>query len=711
MRSGMSGRVNERRAVPRDSAGPLPALPVLPFAHLRPIVCGLDLCQDARRASAREWVIANGRGGYASSTILGMNTRRYHGLLVAAIRPPVGRIVMLSKAEETLVLPGGRYELSTNQYANVLHPEGFRYLVEFRLDPCPTFFFRIGEILLQKSVFMLPGENATVVGYTLIRSPGPVELWVRPLAAGRDFRGLSRETDDLTGAIEERPGALTLHLYGDLPPLMIHHNAEIVERSACWYKNFEYQQEAREGAPFQPARGAARIREDLWSFGALRYLLKAGESCALVASTGRKGTTEFSFHERRLQNTQMVIAQTIHSPGAGPLSARLSWTAESFAAAGRVRPGEVTETSLLAGFPWFSPWGRDALIALPGLALCTGRQELARNLLQTIGSQVDGGLLPVRYSEEDGSPEYDSADTALWFFWAVWHYWRMTRDVRFVAKKLLDPMQQILRAYLEGTRYGIGMDEDGLIRLSDEELPLTWMDAREPAGSGDVPGPAVTVRSGKPVEVNALWYCALQVMAALSDRLGGKRSSSYLRMGRLVQQNFIRNFLSPEGFLYDRVTPAGPDASLRPNMLIAISLPFSPLSKTQARSVLAWTEQHLLTPGGVRTLSPGHPDYRGRFEGDLRERARAYHQGTVWTWLTGPYVSAVCRTRGLTRATQAALAAQLKPYTAELEGRCLGSISELRDGDAPHEPRGGLSQCWSVGELLRAIREARLAGL
>ncbi len=690
----------------------LPPLLAPPFPNLQPIVFGPEICQHPEKACLKEWVISNGRGGYASSTILGMNTRRYHGLLVAATRPPVGRVAMLSKVEETLVVPGGRYELSTNQYGTVVHPEGFRYLVEFRLDPCPTFFFRVGEILLQKTIFMLPGENATVIGYSLLKAPAPVELWVRPLIAARDFRLLSRENGDLRGGIEESSGVVSLRLYDELPPLMIHHNAELVERSPCWYKNFEYLQEAKEGAPFMPARGSGgRIREDLWSFGVLRYLLKAGESCTLVASTGRRGTMEFAFHERRFENTQGAVAQTISAPGAGPLSARLSWTAESFIAVSPVRSGSPTETYLTAGFPWLVPWGRDALVGLPGLALCTGRYDLARNLLQTMASHADGGLLPVRYSEDDGSPEYDSADTSLWFFWAVWHYWKTTRDVRFIAKKLLDPMQEIMRGYLEGTRYGIGMDEDGLIRLSDEDLPLTWMDAREPGGGGDVPGVAVTVRSGKPVEINALWYVALQVMAALSDRLGLKRGRSYLKLSKLVQQNFVRNFLSPEGFLYDRIGPGGPDSTLRPNMLIAASLPFNPLSKAQTRGVLAAVDQHLLTPAGVRTLDAGHPDYRGRFEGDLRDRARAYHQGTIWTWLIGPYVSTVCQARGLTRATQSLLAAQLKPYLAELEQRGLGSGAELRDGDAPHAPRGGLSQCWSVGELLRAIREARLGGL
>ena len=687
-----------RKITAPERAGALPALPESPLAGLRPILCGEDLCQDLRRAAAREWVITNGVGGYASSTILGMNTRRYHGLLVAATQPPGGRIVALSKLEETVAIPRGRFELSTNRYGGVIHPEGYRYLAQFRLDPWPTFLFRIGEILLEKAVFMLPGENAVVVGYTLHSAAGPVELTVRPLIALRDFRQLSRENTDLNPALERSADTLTVRPYGDLPPVVIHHNAELVEPSPCWYKSFEYDE------------GVGKPKEDLWSFGTLRYLLKVGESCALVASLGRRGTGDLSFHRRRVENTQRVVAQNVESPGTGPLSARLTWAAESFFARRTESGRPSADTLLMAGFPWFSPWGRDALIALPGLALATGRIEQARAVLQTLASSVKGGLIPVRYSESEGLPEYDSADTSLWFFWAVWHYWKATKDLKFISKKLLDPLQEILEGYLEGTSFGIAMDEDGLIRLSDEELPLTWMDAREPS-EGELPGAPITPRAGKPVEVNALWYCTLMIMANLAERLGLKRVQAYTRLARLVRQNFSKGFVSPKGILYDRLTDGGVDPTIRPNMLIAASLPFTPLSRAQGLAILAAVEKHLLTPVGVRSLSPDHPDYRGRYEGDLLSKSRAYHQGTVWAWLIGPYAGASVKFRGLTRATISTLAAQLKPFLAHLEEGCLGSVSELFDGDAPHAPRGGLSQAWSVGELLRVIREAGLSEL
>ena len=672
---------------------PLPPPPRLALPYLAPLVCGKEACQDLSQAASKEWVVTNGLGGWASSTILGMNTRPSHGLLIAAAAPPLRRVLLFSKVEETLVAPGGRFELSTNRYeSGIIHPEGFRYLVSFRLDPAPTFLYQIGDLLLEKTIFLLPGENAVVVGYTLHSAPGPVELAIRPLVAFRDFRWAFGERESFNTQIEEGQGALTLRPYENLPPLMIHHTAELVERSPCWYKSFEYQ---------ESDGGGARRTEDLWSPGQLLYLLKAGESCALVASTGRRGGADLTFHQRRLINTQTVAAQTMTPPGRGKLTRRLSWSAESFLAAAK-------ETYLMAGFPGLTTWGRDALIALPGLLLTTQRFDAAKAVLETLGSKVKGGLLPVRFSEEDGSPEYDSADTSLWFFISAFYYMKATKEKRFLAKKLLPIFRQILEGYLEGTHFGIAMGEDGLIVLSDEELPLTWMDGRLPCEKNGLPGPAVTPRFGKPVEVNALWYCALRIMAAAAQEMGLRRAATYARLSRLVRQNFQRTFMAPSGILYDRVAGALKDASIRPNMLIAASLPFSPLTKPQKEAVLEAAERHLVTPAGIRTLSPHDPRYRGRYEGDLASRALSYHQGTIWTWLIGAYVSAVLNVRGLNRQTRESIKKQLSFYTRHLEERGLGSISELFDGEPPHAARGGISQAWSVGEILRAIEEVEL---
>ena len=678
---------------------------VPPLPHVKQIRYGPEVCQKLTEASAKEWIVTNGIGGYASSSILGMNTRRTHGLLVAAAHPPVGRVAILSAVDETIVLPTGRTELATHRYGNVIHPEGYRSLVEFRLDPCPTFLYKVADVLLEKTVFLLPGENSVVVGYTLRAGSSPIELALRPLIAVRDFRWVSEENTDFNARIEEKPGVLVVRPYFGMPSVVIHHGAELVDRAPLWYKNFEYVMEKE---------GTKRVFEDLWSPGQMRYLLRVGESASLVVSTGRQGGTDLVFHARRLENTQQLLARSLVPPGEGPLAARLSWTAENFLARRPVVPSggrSDAEAFLLAGFPGAAPWGRDAVVALPGLMLATGRIEAARDILLTLASKMKWGLLPVRFSEEDGSPEYDSADTSLWFFWAVWHYWKTTRDLQFIFKKLFNPMREILDTYLEGTTYGIGMDEDGLILLSDEELPLTWMDAREPGLKEDVPGRAVTPRWGKTIEINALWFCALSVMGQLSERLNLRRAGSYLKMSRLVEQSFQRVFKGSDGIFFDRVAGMVRDPAVRPNMLIAASLPFSPISRKEAGPLLKIVEEELLTPFGLRTLSPKHPNYHGEWTGDLKQRAHAYHQGTVWSWLVGPYVSALIRVHRLTRGTQEAIRRQLLPFLGHLEQRGLGSVSELFDADAPHTPRGGISQAWAVGEILRAIHEAKLVDL
>ncbi|MCM8794620.1 MAG: amylo-alpha-1,6-glucosidase [Candidatus Omnitrophica bacterium] len=690
-----------------------------PASHLKavpPIRFDTRLCRDLPAAASKEWIITNGIGGYASSTVIGMNTRREHGLLVAAVKPPWNRAVMLSAVDDAIVVPNGRTDLATHRYGNVIHPEGYRYLEEFRLDPWPTFLYRVGGFLLEKTVFLLPSENAVVIGYTLKEAHDPIMLAIRPLVAVRSFRLTSNESPAFRTQMEERPGELVMQPYPAFPPLVIHHTAEMVEKSPCWYKNFEYPQEREE---------SGRVLEDLWSPGQLLYLLKAGESCAFVASTGRRGSVDLAFHQRRLENTQVVLARTLLAEESGPLTSRLRWTSDSFLvhepassdkqsahSFGRKETARYFRKAfVLAGFPGSGCQGRDALIALPGLTVCTKRFEVAKAVLATLVEHLKGGLLPVRFAQETGAPEYDSADTSLWLFWAVWHYWKATRDLRFVARKMLGPMRDIVEAYLEGTAFGIEMDEDGLIRLTQEELPLTWMDAREPGIRTDMPGRAVTPRSGKTVEVNALWYCALNVMAQIAERLSLRRAAAYLQLCRLVEESFQERFLTPEGVVYDRVAGSVKDPAVRPNMVIAAGLPFTPFTRKQMERILFVAENELLTPFGLRTLQPGHPQFQPHFGGDSFHRANAVHQGTVWAWLLGSYAGTCLKVRHLTKETQHSLRKVLLPFRAHLEESGLGSVSGMFDADPPHTPCGEFSHAPAVGELLRALQMARLTDL
>lgn len=696
----------------------LPPPSSLPLPDLAPIAFGPEVFRDLAECAAREWWSVNGIGGYASSTLAGLNTRPEHGLLVAALKPPLRRVTLLSKVEETLVVPGGRpesprrFELATHRTGGVIHPEGYRYVAGFRFDPWPSLYFQIGSVLLEKSVFMLPGENAVVIGYTLHAAPGPVQLEVRPLSQPRPFG----ETAWGGGKKKWKPqpeqgrDVVKVRFSDALPPLVIHHTAEMMDLSPCWHHNFEY----RDGS-----------REDLWSPGRLLFLLKAGEACALVASTGRRGGGDLFFHRRRVENTQTVLAQTLKVSGFGSLAARLAWTAESFAvrrpAAPQAAPARRgwkaasgaarEEVTLLSGVPKPGLSGREVLIALPGLTLVSQRFELARSVLESFAARMKGGLLPVRWTEETGEPRYDSADTSLWFFWAVWHFWRSSRHRQFVAKKLLGPMEEIVESYLDGTEFGVGMDEDGLLTLTDEEQALTWMDARWPAGADGEPGAPVTPRFGKPVEINALWYCALSVLTALTDRLGFRRAATYRRLARLVEKQFHEKFLDPGGGLYDRLTPDGPDAACRPNAVIAVGLPFCPLGKAEVARVVEQAHRSLWTPRGLRTLAPDHPDYHGRPDSGKGPRPEAIHQGTVWAWLIGPYVSALLKARGSNRATRLRLVRELEPLKEHLLEEGIGSVSERFDGDPPHRPQGCPSHGAAVGEILRALHEAKLESL
>jgi len=658
---------------------------------LVPLVAGAAQCHDLDWALRQEWWLANGLGGYASSTILGVNTRRSHGLLVAATQPPGGRAVLLAKLEETLVVPGARYDLSTNRYAGVLHPEGYRYQESFRLDPWPTFVYRIGDLLLEKSVCLLPKENTTVISFWLREAAAPLELILRPLVACRDFRWVSQENPTFRTRLEQGPGTLVLHPYEGLPPLILHHTAELFEPTAYWYKRFEYLAEAETEEVHH---------EDLYSPGQLVCLLRPGETAQLIATTSRIPASHWgSLTARALESHEGPRARA-RARKAGPLTTRLIQAADQFL----VKAADGARLCL-AGHPGLPVSGRDLLIALPGLTLATGQPEVARDLLQTMASHCRDGLLPVRFAEEDGAPEYDSVDTALWLFWAVHRYAHATGDWRFVSRRLLDVLMDIVDYYVQGTQFHIAMDQDGLITTAGEELPLTWMDAR-------VEGRPVTRRAGKAVEVNALWYHALMTMAELGERFRLRLRRQYARLARLVKTNAVRTFWDArQGRCRDVVGPQADESAVRPNQLLAAALPYTFLSRAHQRQVLDLIGQQLLTPVGLRTLSPGHADYLGRWAGPAASRERARHQGCAWPWWLGPYWTAAIAADGRTRDTMTMLRQQLEGFRDRLDDGGWGTVGELFDGDPPHAPGGAVASAVSVAELLRVIHEQGLTDL
>ena len=642
---------------------------------MRPLDFDRSLCAGFADASSREWLETNGIGGFASSTILGLNTRRYHALLVAATRPPVGRLVLLSKLEETLVAGDVRYELSANQYPGAVHPNGQDYLSRFRLDPFPIFTYELDGIELEKSVFLVHGENTAVVRYEFKSNRPGCYLEVRPLIAFRDYHSTSHANSSINGAIEQTGRVVTIAPYADLPNLRFSHNAHAVEATGSWYYNFEYERERERGLDY---------REDLYSPFLLRFDCALERKPAIVASLVDRPASQAEELRAREIGRRTCLVQGAPDP-------ILANAADQFV----VDRGK--QKSIIAGYPWFSDWGRDTMISLPGLALVTGCHDEARAILLAFAECIDQGMLPNRFPDAGEKPEYNTVDATLWMFHAVHELLRYTGDFGFVREHLYARLVDVIRWHERGTRYGIKLDSDGLLRAGEPGIQLTWMDARV----GDW---VVTPRHGKPVEIQALWYNALCVMEQLATVFEDHdRSRTFAMLALRARETFPRAFWNAaESCLHDVLEDSGPDAAIRPNQIFAVSLPYSMLDAPAALAVVEAVERELLTPYGLRTLSPRDSRYRARFDGDMASRDAAYHQGTVWPWLIGPFLTARVKVHGNSAEARAAAGELLRPLQRHLSEAGLGQIAEVFDGDAPHRPGGCIAQAWSVAEVLRA---------
>ncbi|HVF49475.1 MAG TPA: amylo-alpha-1,6-glucosidase [Pyrinomonadaceae bacterium] len=695
---------------------------------------GRETCANLSLALAREWLETNGLGGYASSTITNTNTRRYHGLLVAATRPPLGRIVLLSKLEETLVVGSRRFDLSANQYPNVVHPRGHELQTGFRLDPFPIFTYSVAGIEIEKSVCMIHGENTTVVRYELkeandaaadvadaSHARGSCRLEVRPLVACRDYHSLAHENERLNPQLQTGENLLTFEPYADLPALRLAHDADDFEPAGYWYRNLEYPAERERGFDF---------REDLFCPVVFTSDMRARTRLHLVASTTRRtlsGVDEIIraeiarrapvarggvsgnklISETEANNVSETEANSIRDNelvSGDELLASLVSGNELVAAlvpasdAYIVARGE--QQTVIAGYHWFGDWGRDTMIALPGLALVTGRFETARRILSEFARHASEGMLPNRFPDAGETPDYNTADATLWFFEAVRSLLHYAGDYDFVRAHLYEVLTGIVAWHVRGTRYGIRLDADGLLAAGAGGVQLTWMDAKV----GDW---VVTPRAGKAVEIQALWYNALRVLAELAGRFDdAERAREYASMAERARASFNEQFWNEaEGCLYDVIAGEMRDASIRPNQILAVSLAHSLLAGERARKVVATVERELLTPYGLRSLSPRDPRYRGRYEGDALGRDGAYHQGTVWAWLLGPFITAYIKTHEAKDEARARARGWLANFLTHLHEAGLGHVSEIFDGDAPHAPRGCIAQAWSVAELLRASIE------
>ncbi len=648
-----------------------------------------EICSNPEDALQHEWLETNGLGGFASSTIVGLNTRRYHGLLTAATKPPVGRMVLLSKLEETLVVNGERYDLSTNQYPGVVHPQGHQYLKNFRLDPFPIFTYEVAGVEIEKSVLMVQGENTTVVQYKRRkkkRNVNDCRLELRPLIAFRDFHSTAHENDAINKNFETGEGLITIRPYSGLPELHFAHDAAEVEAGGFWYHNFEYQVERDRGLDFF---------EDLFNPFVLKFDLNSKTGASIIASTEQRSAANATKLTKAENDRRKKVISS--APSKDDLLRAL------FAAADQYIVSRGDQKTVIAGYHWFADWGRDTMIALPGLTLATKRPEIAKSILLEFSKHIDQGMLPNRFPDVGEQPEYNTVDATLWYFEAVRALLERTNDYEFVRNNLYSVLVEIINWHERGTRYRIHVDSDGLLFAGEPGVQLTWMDAKV----GDW---VVTPRIGKPVEIQALWYNALRVMENLATWFGDDSNAErFSRMAALAKENFNRQFWNEElGCLYDVIDGENRDGSIRPNQIFAISLHHSILDSDKAERVFEIVQDELLTPVGLRSLSPSDPQYRGRYEGDVRGRDSAYHQGTVWPWLIGPFISGYFKVNGVNKTSRKQAKKWLAGFNDHLSVAGLNQISEVFDGDAPHRPGGCIAQAWSVAELLRVMVEFEL---
>ena len=661
------------------------------------IAFGREICGSLDIAEQREWLVTNGIGGYASGTVSGNLTRRYHGYLVGALNPPVGRSQLVAKLEETASYDGSDYQLATNRWASgAVEPKGYLNIESFRLEgTTPVWRFALADALLEKRIWMRQGENTTYVRYCLLRGIGSVHLAIKALVNYRDFHSSTHAGNWQMKILSVKQGVQITAYDGAIPFYLLSADAQFKPRHE-WYRDYFL--------PMERARGLDDHEDHLFAAAAsLELALGKNINFALTTNAatemdGARGHVEHVERERDLCS-QWQASDSQVSTAAPDWVRQLILAADQFLVK-RSLPGEPEGRSVIAGYHWFGDWGRDTMIALPGLTLTTGRGEIAKRVLLAFARYVNNGMLPNNFPDTGGQPEYNTVDAALWYFEAVRQYLEATNDAQTIVK-LSPVLAQIIDTYLKGTRYNIHVDEtDGLLYAGESGVQLTWMDAK-------VGDRVVTPRVGKPVEVNALWYNALKTMAKLAS-IVGKSAEPFQERAELVQKSFSKFWNAAGGGCYDVIDDphVGNDASLRPNQIFAVSLPESPLSPEQQKTVVDVCARHLFTSYGLRSLAQSESGYQGHYGGSARERDSAYHQGTVWGWLMGPFVLAHLRVYGDRKAAQSFL----EPLGMQIYSHGLGTLSEIFDGDAPFTPRGCIAQAWTVAEVLRAWRATESLG-
>lgn len=656
---------------------------------------GRDVCGDLTNTERREWLVTNGIGGFASGTIAGLLTRRYHGLLFVPMQPPVGRMLFVSKIEETAVYAKHTYPLHVDRWTGgLLEPNGYQQLEQFQLiGTTPVWTFAFADAQLEKRIWMQQGANTTYVQYHFRRGTEPLTLNTRVLVNYRNAHNNSH-VDSWDMKIEPIKKGLKVTAYDGAMPYYLLSDRAVATAQHDWYRRFFLMREAN--------RGLDAIEDHLHA-GDFEVTLQPGESVTFVFSTEARPNMDgaAAFAERQQYEASLLAkAQyTCSDPAYKPYIDQLILAADQFVVK-RPLPTRPNGRSILAGYHWFSDWSRDTMIALPGLLLTTGRFEDAATILRTYAYFIDQGMLPNRFPDGADKPEYHAVDATLWYFLAIHAYYTATKDTQLV-RELFPALQDIIAWHQRGTRYNIGVDpQDGLLFAGEEGHRLTWMNAETAEW-------VVTPRIGKPVEVNALWFNALSIMAEFAAMFGYE-SPNYQEMAQKAKTGFARFWDTEHNYCYDIIDVPGADGNkthdgrLRPNQLFAVSLPYSPLPPEQQKRVVDVCSRHLLTSHGLRTLTRSDPGYIGSYGGNDWQRAAAYHQGTVWSWLLGPFVQAHLRVYNDLEQAQTFLV----PLFHHLSDYGVGSIADVFDGDPPFTPRGCIAKAWSVGEFLRICQIA-----
>jgi predicted glycogen debranching enzyme len=671
------------------------------------ITLNREMLSKFEDAIQKEWLVTNGLGGYASSTVLGVNTRKYHGLLIAAVQPPRDRRVFLTKLDEDIGIDDTVYRLGANEFQTGFFPQGYSFLTEFQVSPFPKYVYSVQNVEVQKKVFMPYGKNAVIVFYDVLNDNGsPVRIQIFPIINGRQFHSVtdrSKTPVEFVQTQDSSKAGMTLSL--PQPVFMMSATSGHYLVGGKWIERVYLREEARRGET---------CFDDCYLPGHFEVDVKAGERerFAVTAVTGqsedeaRKALVHLpstvndlqALYEREMERYDGLLAKFYNSHKTVPVRDWLSWlvlASDSFVVAG----ADDEQKAVIAGYHWFEAWGRDTFVSLPGLLLVTGRFEDARKIFLSFMKYCKQGLIPNFLPEQDQEPVYNTVDATMWFINAVLQYLEYTGDFGFVREQLWETLKTIIENHVEGTSFDIHVDVDGLLSHGAQ---LTWVDAT-------VDGKPVNPRAGKAVEVQALWYNSLRTLELLANRFNERtEAEKYSQMAEKAGGSFAEKFWNEEkNCLFDVVGDLGHDSSLMPNQILASALNFTMLDNARNTRIVETVEHGLLTPCGLRTRERNSAGYIGTYVGDRRSRDRAYHNGTVWPWLLGPFTTAFLKAKGYTESNREyALKNVLMPFLGKQVFEAgLGTLNEIFDGDPPYTPRGCIAQAWSVAEPLRAYVE------